>query len=51
MTFYLLERLTVINKFLKKSHFKSDRASLKINDIDDISLLGTHDCHHCCSIA
>jgi hypothetical protein len=29
-----------------------ERASvLKIYDINDISFLGTPDCHHCCSIA
>jgi hypothetical protein len=24
---------------------------LKVNDINDISFLGTPNCHHCCSIA
>jgi hypothetical protein len=45
-----------VNKFLKGSHVVAcpakERASfLKINDINDISFLGTPDCHHCCSIA
>jgi hypothetical protein len=44
-----------VNKFLKESHIVTrltkERASfLKINDINNISLSGTHDCHHCCSI-
>jgi hypothetical protein len=26
-------------------------AFLNINDINDISFLGTPDCHHCCSIS
>jgi hypothetical protein len=45
-----------VNKFLKESHivtcYAIERATfLKINDINDISLRGTPDCHHCYSIA
>jgi hypothetical protein len=40
-----------VNKFLKQSHIetrlaKEQASFLKINDIDDISLFGTPDCHH-----
>jgi hypothetical protein len=50
-----------VNKFLKETYTYhivilhtpcKERASfLKINNINDISFLGTPDCHHCCSIA
>jgi hypothetical protein len=43
-----------VNKFLKESHevtsIAKERVLLKINDINDISIFGTPDCHHCCSI-
>jgi hypothetical protein len=44
-----------VNK-LKESHvvtrLAKERASnLKINDINDISVFGTPDCHNCCSRA
>jgi hypothetical protein len=45
-----------VNKFLKESHIvtgllKERGSFLKINDINDISFLGTPDCHHYCAIA
>jgi hypothetical protein len=45
-----------VNKFLKESHvvtsLAKERASfLKTNDSNNISLFGTPDSHHCCSIA
>jgi hypothetical protein len=30
---------------------KEQASFLKVDDIDDISFLGTPNCHHCCSIA
>jgi hypothetical protein len=30
---------------------KERESILKVNDINDISFLGTPNCHHCCSIA
>jgi hypothetical protein len=45
-----------VKKFLKKRHIVTrlakERVSLlNVNDINDISFLGTPDYHHCCSIA
>jgi hypothetical protein len=37
--------------FYKVTRIVKERALfLKINDINDILLFGTPDCHHCCSI-
>jgi hypothetical protein len=36
----------------KVTHLGNERPSfLDMNDINDISIFGTPDCHHCCSIA
>jgi hypothetical protein len=47
--------LLACQQFLTESHkvtrFANERASfLNMNDINDISFIGTSDCHHCCSI-
>jgi hypothetical protein len=49
---HLLACQQIFEKVPHSVTLANERASfLKVNDINDISFLGTPNCHHCCSIA
>jgi hypothetical protein len=49
---HLLASQQIFEKVPRSDTLAKERVSfLKVNDIKDISFLGTPNCHHCCSIA
>jgi hypothetical protein len=49
---HLLACQQIFEKVPRNDTLAKERASfLKVNDINDISFLGTPNCHNCCSIA